>query len=455
MRISSLILDGVGPFSGAHLTIPAPPESADERRGELVLFEGPNGSGKTTVAEIIAVAAGGRTGVLAGDESRFVRRFTGNAVSRATVQTTKDEDVSPVRVKDAPLELEYGKRALQLVNAVGAANEDNPRASAVQWAAFSFRRAEHVLAINDRSALAAPEEHGPLYGSLGFGRQLPAALFFGAVLDQFELTRIRALYYAQERRGQERKQARDLAKRMKDALRRIAFAMETLLERRIELEFSVEAGPVRFLINGEYLSMDLLGAGVVMTLAWLGDLLVRLERIPWADTLRSPFDQDFWLILDEIDESLHPRMQARFFATLRDLFPNAKIYATTHSPFAIAGAGGGVVLSIRPDLQGRVGGQVRAVPVAPGHSLSWVADVLFGVSTGIIDRVARELEVHRLDVMKVRAKSVHAQRFWRDFLRRRQRLLSLNEEVRAMVAFYEAPILQSVQRAQSRLRSAE
>ena len=37
------------------------------------------------------------------------------------------------------------------------------------------------------------------------------------------------------------------------------------------------------------------------------DLLVRLEGIMWSDRTISPWEQKFWLLLDEIEESLHPK----------------------------------------------------------------------------------------------------------------------------------------------------
>src|SRR5262249_2874581 len=52
-RIERLTLEGIGPFDGATFE-PLPPVGA----GELVLFEGPNGSGKTTILEAIAVLIG-------------------------------------------------------------------------------------------------------------------------------------------------------------------------------------------------------------------------------------------------------------------------------------------------------------------------------------------------------------------------------------------------------------
>ena len=53
MRPQRIELKAIGPFEDAVLEIPEPTEG----RGELVLFEGPNGSGKTTIAQAIACAA--------------------------------------------------------------------------------------------------------------------------------------------------------------------------------------------------------------------------------------------------------------------------------------------------------------------------------------------------------------------------------------------------------------
>jgi DNA repair exonuclease SbcCD ATPase subunit len=52
MRVARLELTGIGPFEAAVFAIPEPAKGT----GELVLFEGPNGSGKTTIAHAIACA---------------------------------------------------------------------------------------------------------------------------------------------------------------------------------------------------------------------------------------------------------------------------------------------------------------------------------------------------------------------------------------------------------------
>ncbi|HVK66055.1 MAG TPA: ATP-binding protein, partial [Polyangium sp.] len=54
MRVARLELSGIGPFEDAVFEVPEPPAGSS---GELVFFEGPNGCGKTTIAQAIALAA--------------------------------------------------------------------------------------------------------------------------------------------------------------------------------------------------------------------------------------------------------------------------------------------------------------------------------------------------------------------------------------------------------------
>lgn len=42
------------------------------------------------------------------------------------------------------------------------------------------------------------------------------------------------------------------------------------------------------------------------------------------------------LLIDEVENHLHPRWQKRFVPCLRELFPNVQVVATTHSPFVLA-----------------------------------------------------------------------------------------------------------------------
>ncbi len=235
-------------------------------------------------------------------------------------------------------------------------------------------------------------------------------------------------------------------------LDQIARAISEVLDRRVTFEVPIGQHAPTILIDGDSIPLDLLGEGLRSTLAWLSDLLVRLHRVLWEDAARSPLEQDFWLILDEIDESLHPTMQARLYPALRELFPNARIYATTHSPFVVASVGEGTIFPIRPDKDHMVRGQVEARALQPGQSLELVTTELFEAPAGFVDQPTRDdLAAHDRDVQALQRKSDVD---WGAFLARRDRLMALNDEVRALVAMQEVPVQKEVLRRQ-RERIAE
>lgn len=156
------------------------------------------------------------------------------------------------------------------------------------------------------------------------------------------------------------------------------------------------------------------------------------------DASRSPLDQDFWLILDEIDEGLHPQLQMRLFPALRELFPRARIYATTHSPFVVASIGEGVVFPIRPDPKTRrVSGVIAPKPLRHGQSLAYVVEEVFATPSDFIDAETREaLAIHREQVDQLRrGESID----WEVFRAKRSFLIGLNEEVATIVAMREVP----------------
>src|SRR5262249_55018598 len=148
-----------------------------------------------------------------------------------------------------------------------------------------------------------------------------------------------------------------------------------------------------------------------------------------------PLDQALWLILDEVELSLHPTMQAQLYPALRELLPNARIYATTHSPFVIASVGEGVVFPIRPDKDHKVRGPVKARPLHPGESLELVTEDVFDAPSGIVDQQTRDdIRAHDRDTQTLRKKE---EIDWDAFMERRDRLMALNDEVRTLVAMQE------------------
>lgn len=450
MRISRLSLKNVGPFDDAALEFPEP-----EGDGELVLFEGPNGSGKTTIAEAIAVLVG---------QSRGPRAASGKITATAMPWQVFN---TRIRGGEASATFSHGESSIDVVQTnpmVGSTRTASPVTELIDdfnlagfspidpskrlgWATFAFK-AHTPSATLDSQGPREIAEH-PLKGTLGFGAGYCASASLGQLLMNMEFERIQNAQYATERsEGAER--FRIAAEDRRKALLRFEHAFSTLLSRNVSFVFLPGRLAPQMLFDGEEIPIDLLGEGMRSTVSWLADLLVRLERIPWADTERSPFEQEFWLILDEIEASLHPRMQMRLLPALRELFPRARIYATTHSPFVVASAGEGHVFSIRPDpATHRVSGIIEPKKLEPGQSLEWVVESIFSTPTGIIDPETRaSLETHQHEVNALRGGQ---EIDWPQFLKRREELVGLNDEVSTIVRMAEGPVRKTIE---TKLREA-
>jgi energy-coupling factor transporter ATP-binding protein EcfA2 len=437
MRVARLELKDIGPFEDAVFEIPEP-----KGTGELVLFEGPNGCGKTTILQAIAGFAGsedfvqrfheqGETEDLSPPMGQFVQRFRGEGEAR-------------VKIEHGDYWRTYGFKPGLSSAWNGTPGPAFPRSPRRSWAPFAYKGHTPTPVIATRGP--AEIETPPLRGALSFGAMEPASAHFGQLLVNLDQEVAKAFLEA-HREGASADRRQELEQRVSSRqkmLDEIARALSGALARRVTFEVPVGQHAPIVSIDGEPIALDLLGEGMRSTLAWLSDLLVRLYRVPWEDTQRSPLEQDFWLILDEIEESLHPTMQARILPALRELFPNARIYATTHSPFVVASAAEGTIFAIRPDKDHRVRGKVEARQLEPGNSLEWVITEIFQARTGFIDQGTRDdLEAHDRDVRRFQQKR---ELDWDAFFERRNRLMRLNDEVRTVVAMQEVRVRLEIDR---------
>jgi energy-coupling factor transporter ATP-binding protein EcfA2 len=435
MRVARLELTGIGPFEGAVFEIPEPTQGT----GELVLFEGPNGSGKTTIAEAIS-------GFAASDE--FVQRLRDEAAEALSppigqlAKRFRDEGEALVRIEHGDYWRTYGFKPGRQGPWNGTPGPAFPPSPRRPWAAFAYKSHQPTPVIATRGP--AEIETPPLRGALSFGTMEPASAHFGQLLVNLDQEVAKAFREA-HREGASQDRRQELEQRAtsrQKMLDEIARALSQALARKVTFEVPVGQHAPIVSIDGEPIPLDLLGEGMRSTLAWLSDLLVRLHRVPWEDAQRSPLEQDFWLILDEIDESLHPNMQVRLYPALRQLFPNARIYATTHSPFVVASVGEGVVFPIRPDKDHKVRGRVETRVLTPGQSLEWVTTEIFQAGTGFVDQQTRDmLDEHKRDIRRFRRTGTMD---WDAFFTRRSKLFELNDEVRVAVAMQEVPVRREV-----------
>ena len=86
------------------------------------------------------------------------------------------------------------------------------------------------------------------------------------------------------------------------------------------------------------------------------------------------------LLIDEIENHLHPTWQRRVIPALLEHFPGLQIFATTHSPFVVAGLKAGQVHLLKRDDEGRVTASTNHEDV-----IGWTADEILRNMMGVED----------------------------------------------------------------------
>ena len=131
-------------------------------------------------------------------------------------------------------------------------------------------------------------------------------------------------------------------------------------------------------ILGEPLYAGALSSGTQGTLLWVWALAITMVNHYWW--------KEGWekkpaiLLIDEIENHLHPTWQRRVIPALLEHFPGLQIFATTHSPFVVAGLKAGQVHLLRRDEEGRV-----IVTTNTEDVVGWTADEILRTMMGVED----------------------------------------------------------------------
>ncbi len=129
-------------------------------------------------------------------------------------------------------------------------------------------------------------------------------------------------------------------------------------------------------ILGEPLYAGALSSGTQGTLLWIFALALHIAR---RYEMRDGWEKKpAILLIDEIENHLHPTWQRRVIPALLEHFPGLQIFATTHSPFVIAGLEAGQVHLLERDPDGRVTATTNTEDI-----IGWTADEILRTMMGV------------------------------------------------------------------------
>ncbi len=131
-------------------------------------------------------------------------------------------------------------------------------------------------------------------------------------------------------------------------------------------------------IVGEPLYAGALSSGTQGTLLWVWALVLKMAiHYDWTEGWE---EKPAILLIDEIENHLHPTWQRRVIPALLKHFPQLQIFATTHSPFVVAGLKAGQVHLLKRDEYGHVTATTNTKNV-----IGWTADEILRTMMGVDD----------------------------------------------------------------------
>lgn len=181
----------------------------------------------------------------------------------------------------------------------------------------------------------------------------------------------------------------DARLRYRDSIDRIQQIIAQITGRQFAFVISHEPIGVSVSLDGSELPVDVLPDGLKSLISWIGDLLMRLDRIPWVDDT-PVLDRNLVLFLDEIEVHLHPAWQRKILPVVQDLLPNAQVFVSTHSPFVIASADDAWIYPLYLDKQGH-GHLGEVLPSMVGNSYATVLRDVLGIEAEFAPQVDEEL----------------------------------------------------------------
>lgn len=337
MRIETVYLRGFPPFADAQLSFPAVDAPG---KGELHLFVGQNGTGKTRLLCLLAAALGNRSELDA-------RMSNGSRVNGVVVCRFGEESgvwgtaSNHCWWSDSKVSDRIVQQLLKGENGPGQPSPNllapsNRLKEAGGGTALAFRGTGRVS--DAQIAAMNPVKVGEQAQWLSFDHVADTDLVIGQSMANIKMGA--AMESMSAPNGQPGR-AMKIATRLEAAISEITGR---------SFYFVVDPTPkvaLKVYWGGVPMMLKQLPDGLRSIIGWLVSCVAKMTAI--HPEHEDPLSLPLILLLDEPESHLHPAWQRKVLPAALALFPQAQVFAATHSPFIISSANEGWIHILRAD----------------------------------------------------------------------------------------------------------
>ena len=374
-RIESLEINKIGAFEHIKMDFP---KKTDPDKAEIHILTGENGTGKSTVLEVLAHISLNLDKDKQGESSLdFVSKFheIENSYFKVKDSIYKETEIYFSK-KNFPPKDSFFYEYAQKMN-----NYNDYSFNFALFAYSGYRKAYNYEKIDISQKLIS----NPFENALSFTKSTNTKDFLNWIGN-----------YLMRHTLANSKNDKLQAEKLFEPIYLIYVFLHEITQQTISFGLNDELD-VYVITDDMIQRFNTLPDGVKSMLSWVGDLVMRLERIKWTNDTPI-FERNFILFLDEIEVHLHPAWQRKILPVVQKLFKNAQIFISTHSPFVVGSVDGAWIHKLKKD---GVFAVLDGEPVLSEDAESYdtILDEIFGIKERFGDEIEDKLEKFR-DITK-------------------------------------------------------
>ena len=304
MKFKKLILKNVRCYTSLELDFDFYNEEERSIRNRTIVL-GNNGTGKTTILKAVALLLSGSSalGELLGDPNNWIKHKSKSCLIKGILETALGEE-----------------REIELI-----INRNDKLSKIISRNIESLNLLDQALEYTERNYLIIGYGIHRRIGGSGFENKT-------SIYHSIRAENVATLFNSQSSLYPFESWLMDIDyQEGKSSLKKITKSLNKLIPDSKFHGIDKQRKKVLFKNKDGIIDFDQLSDGFQITVNWLGDLLYRISK-SYSD-YSNPLQARFILLIDEIGLHLHPAWQRTIIQTITNLFPNAQIIATTHSPF--------------------------------------------------------------------------------------------------------------------------